>query len=384
MKSGKVGFYGGKFLPLHMGHVYAIKKAACMVEELYIVLSYSHSRDKRLVEEGNIKPLPYQLRLRWLSQLTKDMKNVHVIAVEDAANNDEEYDWHQGALDIKKFIGKDINVVFGSEESYRDIFAREYPTALYEIIDAERTLYPISATEIRRDGAFKHWAFIPDVAKPYFTRSVAIVGTESCGKSVLTKYLSTLFNTSYVEEYGRTLTDELGRCEDVMLEEDFYHIAYGHKMNEKKAREEANKVYFVDSEAIVTKYYAELYTGKEYPLLDAIIDTQHYDLWLYLEPDVKWVDDGTRTFGEDEVREANNLRLKELMDEKKINYISISGDYQTRLEQSILEVHKMLKDEKSSFFLCREGKRKNTVNCIITVNKLYLELIQKGGITWKV
>lgn len=37
MKKGKVGFYGGKFLPLHQGHVYMITRAACMVDELYVV-----------------------------------------------------------------------------------------------------------------------------------------------------------------------------------------------------------------------------------------------------------------------------------------------------------------------------------------------------------
>lgn len=35
-----VGMYGGKFLPLHMGHVYMMTKASTMVDELHIIVSY--------------------------------------------------------------------------------------------------------------------------------------------------------------------------------------------------------------------------------------------------------------------------------------------------------------------------------------------------------
>ncbi|MEK3854974.1 adenylyltransferase/cytidyltransferase family protein [Cytobacillus sp. FSL H8-0458] len=39
-----VGFIGGKFLPLHLGHVYAIVQATSIVDELYVVLSHSELR----------------------------------------------------------------------------------------------------------------------------------------------------------------------------------------------------------------------------------------------------------------------------------------------------------------------------------------------------
>ena len=39
-----VGMIGGKYLPLHRGHVESILKAYTMCDELYIVLSYNEER----------------------------------------------------------------------------------------------------------------------------------------------------------------------------------------------------------------------------------------------------------------------------------------------------------------------------------------------------
>lgn len=335
MTKKTVGMYGGKFLPLHTGHVYLITQAACMVDELYVVLSYSKVRDEKLAREGNIKPLPYQLRLRWLSQLTKNMPNVTVIAVEDTAEDDETYDWKKGSDDIKAAIGKPIDIIIGAVPEYEPIFKEQYPQAVYKILEPNREAFPISATKIRQEGVFKNWAFIPNVAKPYFVKTVMIVGTESCGKSTLTRYLATTFNTSYVEEYGRTLTDELGGCENIMTEDDFHRIAYGQKLKEQEGKTTANKVLFIDTEAIVTQYYAKLYQGETYPLIDAIIQKQHYDLWLFLEPDVKWVDDGTRSFGDESIRKKNNELLKGMLKDYGVSYEVIQGNYHERYNQAV-------------------------------------------------
>ena len=81
----KVGFYGGKFLPPHLGHVNAIVQANNQCDKLYVILSYSKERDRNLCK--NIKEMPANVRLSWLRQITRDMEHVEVIAIEDNAPN---------------------------------------------------------------------------------------------------------------------------------------------------------------------------------------------------------------------------------------------------------------------------------------------------------
>lgn len=336
-----VGFIGGKFLPLHLGHVYAIVHASTIVDELFVVLSHSELRDRELCQDTKVNYIPAQIRLRWLSQLTKDMPHVKVISIEDKHDNDN-YDWAEGAQLIKREIGKPIDYVFSSEIQYNDIFTELYPNAIHKLIDPLRTHVNISATTIRKDGIFNHWEFIPDFVRPYFIKKIVVVGTESCGKSTLTRNLAKIYNTTYVEEYGRTLCEELGGCDGIMVKEDYQKIAYGHKMEEYKAIEKANKLVFIDTEAIVTQFYSNLYNNEHQQVLDEIAKLQDYDLWLFLEPDVKWVDDGLRVHGEEKVRDENNQQLKTLLNKQHIDYKVLSGDYKSRLKDAIEYIEKLL------------------------------------------
>jgi HTH-type transcriptional regulator, transcriptional repressor of NAD biosynthesis genes len=342
MTLGKVGMFGGKFLPIHLGHVNAMIRASTMVDELHIIISYDTEYEKEMYfKNAAFPPIPYGIRLRWWTQLTKDLPHVHVHAMEETQTGHFN-DWVKGSLEIKRIIGKPIDVVFSSEHSYTEYFDQLYPEAKHMVMDAERVTYNISATKLRTEGVMKHWNMLPEVVKPYFVKKVVVIGTESCGKSTLVHNLALLYNTTYVKEFGRTYYERLGGCEGMTLASDFPEIAFEHKTHQRKQGERANKVLFVDTEAIVTQYFSIAYLGKRQPVLDEIAKLQKFDLWLFLEPDVKWVDDGTRSFGEEEVRERNNTVLKGLLKEHGISYISISGHYQERLEKAIHHVNELL------------------------------------------
>lgn len=340
MTIGKVGMYGGKFLPVHLGHVNMMIRASTMVDELHIIVSYDPVYEMHLCEEQSGTPrIPEDVRARWWKELTKDMPHVHVHKVYEEQTGEFE-DWEKGAEGIKAAIGKPIDVVFSSEYEYEEFFSVLYPEATHAVLDPERSTYNISATKIRTEGAMKHWDMLPGVVRPYFTKQVVIVGTESCGKSTLVKNLANLYNTRYVEEYGRTFYERIG--DEETMYDDYKHIAFEQKFHEKNQLERAHKVLFIDTEANVTQYYSHLYLKAHNPVVAAIAEQQQYDLWLYLEPDVDWVDDGYRQHGNQDIRDKNNQYLKSMLDDRGIDYKVIKGNYRERLEKAMNHINKLI------------------------------------------
>lgn len=338
----RVGFYGGKFLPFHQGHLYSALQARAMVDHLYIIVLYDEQRDQILCANGKIPYIPYKERALWISQEMKDDPNITVLYLEDEDPIHGDYNWEAGANRIKAAIPETITHVFSSESEYEQWFSQFYPQAKHMIIDEARENFSIDATTIRKEGVYKNWDFIPQSARPFFTKKVAIVGTESCGKSTLVRNLAKLFQTTYVEEYGRTICEEIGNGSDLIMDRHYEAIVYGHKHLEYEKIKQANKILFIDSEQVVTQYYTKVYQGYELPIVEEAIQTQQYDLYLYLEPDVPWVDDGYRVLGNDDVRQRNNQLLKNMFHERNIPFVIISGTYADRLAQAIKYVKTLL------------------------------------------
>ena len=48
----QTGFYGGKFLPFHNGHLNRIFKAAAQCEKLYVVIMSYGPRDRKMKEKN--------------------------------------------------------------------------------------------------------------------------------------------------------------------------------------------------------------------------------------------------------------------------------------------------------------------------------------------
>ena len=165
------------------------------------------------------------------------------------------------------------------------------------------------------------------------------MGPESTGKSTLTKKLATHYGTDYVEEYGRTYTEISGT--DNLTALDFENIAIGHQKLVLEKLKEGNKVLFVDTEAITTNIFGKMYLGEDFDslVIGEIIFKQYFDLYLLMDVDVPWVDDGTRDFPH--ARKEHFNRIKAELDAKKIQYVVISGDYQERFAQAVKEVDKL-------------------------------------------
>ena len=332
-----VGMYGGSFNPLHMGHVDCIIRAANMCRELYIVLSIGHNRNE---VDGRV-------RYRWIYRLTCHIGNVKIITLEDDASSKEEYNencWQSGAEKVKAAIGKPIDVVFcGSDYDENSFWNKCYPDSKLHIFERNG----ISSTELRKNP-YAHWDWIPNVVKPYYVKKVLLMGGESTGKSTLTINLANRFNTNYIEEAGREISERSG-TEMMMLSEDFTEILLQHKLNEIKAVEQSNKVLFVDTDALITQFFMTFLEDpgieKNRALSDAIDSINSYDLILFLEPDAPFVQDGDRSEEIHANREKYSDQIKDLIRSHGKEFVSVSGTYEERYEKAVQEVNSILLGE---------------------------------------
>ncbi|WP_455718367.1 AAA family ATPase [Anaerosporobacter sp.] len=328
----KVGMYGGSFDPLHVGHIHDIIRAASMCEELYVMISWCEGRESTSKE----------LRYRWIYNSCKHLTNIRIIMIEDEAVDKETYNtdyyWEKGATDIKNKIGKRIDAVFcGSDYLGSNRFESLYcPDS--EVIYFDRQEVPISSTDIRK-WAIKNWDYIPKICRPYYTKKVLVIGGESTGKSTLVENLALAYNTNFVSEVGRDIS-EIAGCEELMIMEDFLEILLRHKTNELDAIKDSNRILFIDTDAITTKFYSHFLLNnpeeiaKCDELANAIIHINSFDLILFLEPTVAFVQDGTRSEIIAADREKYSNQIKQLFDEFGLQYHCIAGDYVDRFNKS--------------------------------------------------
>ncbi|MBR1470832.1 MAG: AAA family ATPase [Lachnospiraceae bacterium] len=331
----QVGMYGGSFDPLHLGHVDCILQAANMCQKLYIVLSIGSRR----------KEIDYRIRYRWLYQLTKHIGNVKIIMIEDDAETKDAYSeeyWERDAQKVKAQIGTPIDIVFsGSDYDEGSFWNRCYPQSKYHIFPRNE----ISSTKIRQNP-YEHWDWLPDIVRPYYVKKVLLMGGESTGKSTLTINLAHRFNTNYIDEAGRDISERSG-TDLLMLSSDFTEILLQHKLNEIRAIEQSNRVLFEDTDALVTQFYMHFLKdpeiGKNKALADAIDALNSYDLILFLEPDVPFVQDGDRSEVIRDDRITYSEQIKDLIRSHGKEIVSIRGDYQERYAQAVRETMRILK-----------------------------------------
>lgn len=328
-----VGFLTGKFAPLHTGHIYFISKAATMVDKLYVVLSYD---GKRFQDDPR---LSLKNRLLWLKTTFKDLPHIKIVYVDETNCSPYPDGWHEWSMLVKRAIPHrigDITKIFSSEPEYTEGFNKYWPNAEHVIIDAERKEVNISATEIRANP-FKFWSYMPSIVRQHYVKKVCIIGTESCGKTTLTKYLSKIYQTSWVEEYGRKFCEQDMCMDESLLQyNDYALIAARRYEDELQAVKTANRIVFADTNAFITNFYCRLYEGSFHPMVDEYESLEKYDLTLVLDSDVEWVADGLRI---NKDRSKTDGLLKKMLEMSRSDNLGklvyISGTYSERLEKAI-------------------------------------------------
>lgn len=334
----KCGMYGGSFNPLHIGHVRCMIQAANMCEKLIIVISSGRNRDE----------VDVRLRYRWVYQLTKHLPDVRIFILEDAAPSKADYTedyWTSDADKVKKFAGELIDAVFcGSDYDENSFWGKCYPEAKLIIFPRDG----ISSTELRRD-IYGHWDWLPSIVKPHYVKKVLLIGGESTGKSTLTQNLALHYNTTFMEEAGRDISERSG-TDMMMIPQDFTDILLTHKQRELEQIQRADKVFFEDTDCLITRFYLDFLEGKDKErnaaLANAIARMNEYDLILFCEPDVKFVQDGDRSEVIAADREKYSRQIKEIYRSRGFDFVSLSGSYQQRYEKAVQLVDDLLAAKK--------------------------------------
>ena len=317
-----------KAYPPTKGHQFLINSATKHCEVVHVMICSLKS-----------ETISGELRAQWLRDMYQFNPNVRIIHCTDenpqypseCTSLDEFYNTYWVPTVYKNI--KELDVVFTSED-YGEEFA-QYLGVKHIMVDKDRTIVPVSGTAIRND-ALSNWHLIDKQVQRHFMKKVVVLGPESTGKSTLIFNLARYFSANYVEEFGRTYTEVTGT--DSLTLKDFENIVFGHIDSIKKV--EPSKVVFIDTEAITTQIFCEMYLGScESDYINEAINNQQFDLYLVLDIDVPWVDDGTRDFPEG--REEHLARIKEVLGIRGIPYTLISGSYQERFNKAIKQVEKL-------------------------------------------
>lgn len=306
----KRGFLLGKFLPPHEGHRFLARTAQEMCDELTV-----------LVCSLPTDPIAGALRFDWMRDMLPGVRVLHhdrVVPQEPADHPDFWSIWRRITLDA---MGGAVDVVFGSERYVHRLALEVGAEAC--LIDPERLAFPTSGTAVRRDP-FGQWRFVPPEVRPHFQRRAVLVGAESVGKSTLARDLAHALSTLYVPEYGRI--HDANRPPGPWTDADFSRIASGHRAMRRALAGRAGPILIEDTDPFLTQVWQGFLTGSRPfgPPEDLA------DLYLVLDIDCPWVDDGTRYQGQVFAREGFQAEVLAQLDRFGARTVLIRGAWEER------------------------------------------------------
>jgi NadR type nicotinamide-nucleotide adenylyltransferase len=164
-------------------------------------------------------------------------------------------------------------------------------------------------------------------------RVICLHGPESTGKSTLIEQLARHFDTMFVPEYGRTFAERRGT--DFSMA-DLVMIAETHDAMTQSALASGADPLFLDTDPLMTAVWADMLFGTRDPWFDRWKATA--DLYLLLDIDLPWVDDGTRMFGTTEARQRFFDLSKAELDRRGVDWRLIGGQGQVRFDHALAAI----------------------------------------------
>lgn len=160
-------------------------------------------------------------------------------------------------------------------------------------------------------------------------KKIAIVGTESTGKSTLSELLALHFNTCFVPEIARSYLEKTNTKWNY---EDVLEIAHLQLKKENEMLAKAKRFLFCDTEMICIKIWLDFYGLTVPSWIIQEIKTRSYAHFLLMDIDLPWVADNLRENPHNRLQLFNAFK-NELHFFKK-PFTIISGTNEERFKQA--------------------------------------------------
>lgn len=340
------GLIFGKFAPLHNGHVHFIHESAKLCDTLVVILSYDQKFNNTLSSFWKEK-LTLDNRLSWLDEVFEDNPNIIITYVDESELKGYPNSWKEYADLVYDAFTRvteqsEPGMVFTSEWEYDEGIKTYFPNAVHVVIDNKRNTVPISATDIR-EHLYVNWERLPIPVQYSLAKRIAVIGIESTGKSMLCEKLSKHYVAPMVPEYAKDyIINELGGDERA-INDSHYDMFATNQLNSIRKLYDGSELIIIDTTAFVTGYYQMLYSGTISPMVESLIHEEEYDLILYMDNDVPWVDDGMRYHGTPTLRQKAKVLFEVMLLEYDIDYVKINGSYDERFRKAISKINGVLR-----------------------------------------
>jgi HTH-type transcriptional repressor of NAD biosynthesis genes len=320
-------FVFGKFLPFHKGHEAMIRFALSKCDFLTVLVC---SSDRENISGAT--------RKKWIEQTFRHEKNVEVrifdyfeAELPNTSATSEAVSEIWSIIFKKQFPNYSLLV---TSEGYGSLVAA-YMHIEHISFDIDRSKFPVSATAVRKD-LFGNWNFLPDAVKLDFALKVVLLGTESTGKSTMTEMLSAHFKCNKVMEAARDIIPNSTRFEL----EDLYVVASEHASIIDYAVLGESPLVIIDTDIHITKSYGRFMFDMDMDVDAGIYASNKANLYLYLNNDVPYDQDGTRL--SEEERNLLDCSHRCVLRDHNIGIVEVSGNWDARFELAVAQINKLI------------------------------------------
>ncbi len=320
-------FVFGKFLPFHKGHEAMIDFALGKCDFLTVLIC---SSDKEIITGIN--------RKKWIEETF--LRNTRIDVKVFNYFEHEMPNTSESSEEVSKIWAKSFKQQFPdyslliTSEKYGDYVA-EFMGIKHILFDIQRNRYPISATQVR-NNLFLNWQYLPNSVKVDYAKKVVILGTESTGKTVLSNQISAYFKCSLVSEAGREIISN----SNSFSYSDLVLVAIEHSKQIQNAIFGDSPLIIIDTDIHITKSYSKFIFQRELEVSYEITSSNQANLYLYLNNDVEYVQDGTRLSKEN--RDLLDRSHRNILEEYQIKYVEIKGNWEQRFDKAIEEIKRLL------------------------------------------